>query len=365
MFRSTAETCRPSIFLSTRRSSLAHRVRSGWGSFLLTCALLPQVSVAQPPGELGRPSDLEGAGQPVPTMKVELHVLPTLTLTDEEFLTGSGNGEPTTITAALRIPATSAERVPAIVMLHGSLGISSGLERWSRELNDLGIATLMVDSFTGRGIVDTRTEQSQLGMLTTMYDAYRALELLAKHPRIDRQRIGILGGSRGGGPALYSSMTRFQRMYAEPGTRFAVHLVFYTSCNTTYVGDTDVGDAPIRLFHGTADDAGPLEPCRAYVERLQNAGKDVQLYEYAGAHHGFDNVDPSIRIRLEQGETPAFCVLREEPVGRLVNVDTGQPFTYRDSCVRRGVTLAGDAAARAAVVEDVKRSLAQVFGSMP
>ena len=116
-------------------------------------------------------------------------------------------------------------------------------DRWSRELNDLGIATFTLDGFTPRGIIDTAADQSQLGNLTMINDAYRGLELLAKHPRIDGQRIGILGGSRGGRVALYASLRRFQRAYA-PGSEFAIYLAFYTPCYARYIDDENVSDRP-------------------------------------------------------------------------------------------------------------------------
>jgi hypothetical protein len=33
---------------------------------------------------------------------------------------------------------------------------------------------------------------------------------------------------------------------------------------------------PIRQFHGTADDIELIEPCRAYVARLQKAGAEMR-----------------------------------------------------------------------------------------
>ena len=120
-------------------------------------------------------------------------------------------------------------------------------DRWSRDLNDLGMATLLVDSFSGRGIISTVADQGQLSELSVIIDAYRAFELLAKHPRIDSTRIGLLGNSRGAMSTLYAGIKRFQRMYAPTGADFAVYMSFYPPCSRTYIDDTDVVERPIRL----------------------------------------------------------------------------------------------------------------------
>ena len=71
--------------------------------------------------------------------------------------------------------------------------------------------------------------------------------------------------------------------------QFAVYIPFYPDCITTYQSDTEVVDRPIRIFHGTPDDQKPVATCKAYVERLRSAGRDVQLTEYPNAQHSFDN----------------------------------------------------------------------------
>jgi dienelactone hydrolase len=50
-----------------------------------------------------------------------------------------------------------------------------------------------------------------------------------------------------------------------------------------------VSTKPIRLYHGSADDWMPVGPCRDYVARLRKAGAIVNLVEYPGANHVFDN----------------------------------------------------------------------------
>jgi len=296
--------------------------------------------------------------------KIELMLLKTVTVTEEQFLLGSQDGRPVTLAVELRLPTAGTARLPAMILLHGSGGIQTGNDRWARELNDLGIATLMVDSFTERGIATTVGAQDQLSELTVIIDAYRALEMLAKHPRIDPARIGVLGQSRGAVSALYASLTRFQRMYGPPDAQFAVYLSFYPPCSRTYIDDTEVIDRPIRLFNGTADDIAPIGQCLSYVKRLQQAGKDAQLTEYAGAYHGFDNPSTTQLTRVRLGDSSATrreCELYEQPAGRIMNRETGLPFTRNDDCLKGVGTLLYDARAHAKAVADVKALLQRVF----
>jgi dienelactone hydrolase len=292
--------------------------------------------------------------------KIELMLLKTVTVTEEQFLVGSKDGRPVTLAVELGLPTAGTARLPAMILLHGSGGILASTERWARELNDLGIATLLVDSFTERGIANTVADQGQLSELAMTIDAYRALELLAKHPRIDPTRIGLLGNSRGGMATLYAPLKRFHRMYAPADVQFAVYLSFYPPCTRTYIDDVDLVDRPLRLFHGTADDIAPLAQCLSHVKRLQSAGKDVQLIEYAGAYHGFDNPLTPVRP-AGPPTTRRGCDLYEQSVGRVVNRETGQPLTRNDECLKGAGPTGYDAGAHRKAIDDVSTLLRQVF----
>jgi dienelactone hydrolase len=285
--------------------------------------------------------------------RTELHAIPTLSLSDQQFLTGDKNGRPVTIAGVLRIPRTGTDRLPAGILLHGSGGIGGNVDRWSQELNGIGLATFVTDSFTARGIQSTSADQTLLGRLNMVLDAYRALGVLAAHPRIDPARVVLMGFSRGGQATLYASLKRFERMHGPEGATFAAYLPFYPPCFTTYIGDEEVSDKPIRIFHGAADDYVPVAPCRAYVERLRKAGRDVTLTEYPDAHHAFDN--PLIKVGLApQSQTTRRCTMKEEPAGLIINAVTKQPFTMQDPCVERGPHVGYDAAATAAATQAVK-----------
>lgn len=293
--------------------------------------------------------------------RVDILPFQTTTLTDQEFLSGKKEGKPVIIAGELRIPKLGNDRLPAIVLLHGSGGNSGTTDDWATFLNAMGVATFVMDSFTGRGIIRVDDNQARLGRLATIVDAYRALELIAKHPRIDPERIALMGFSRGGQAALYASLKRFQRLHGPTGAAFSAYIAFYPDCSTTYLDDDDVAEKPIRIFHGSADDYSPVAPCRSYVERLRKAGKDVQLTEYAGANHVFDWAMLKTPVKVARAQTTRGCQLEEETEGRIINRQTKKTFSYSDPCVETGPTIGYDPKAHAEAQKAVKEFVTAVL----
>jgi dienelactone hydrolase len=287
--------------------------------------------------------------------------VPSLTLTDEQFLQGdTANGVVVTLTGQLRFPSWN-ERLPAVVLLHGSDGAkSTSAVQWGDFLNRMGVATFRLNSFGGRGIDQVETDQSRLSFFIQIYDTFRAIDVLAAHPRIDPTRIAVMGFSRGGSAALYTSMRRFQDLYGPTKAHIAAHLSFYAACNFELVGELNVADAPIREFHGSADNWTLAAPCRDYIAHLSAAGKDAIMTEYPGVYHAFDNPGAPPRYVIGSAQTSRNCQRREEN-GKLVNVATGKPFSYNDACVELGPTVGYDKAATEAAQAAVKKFLTEVF----
>lgn len=293
--------------------------------------------------------------------RVEVHTFASETLTDEAFLRGDA-ATPITLAGALHLPLQGEEKLPAVVVLHGSGGISDHITDWVKELNDLGVATFLVDSFTGRGLTNTLKDQSQLGRLVMIVDAYRALDLLADHPLIDANRIALMGFSRGGQAALYAASNRFRRLHGPSEDRvFAAHVAFYPLCTTTYRNELDVADRPIRIFHGSADDFSPMAECRDYATRLAAAGNDVTFTAFPGAAHVFDWPLLAEPIVLEQAQAMRTCRLQERSGGQIHNRKTGQRFDYDDPCVERGFTVAYDEAASERARTAVRKLVSSVL----
>lgn len=275
------------------------------------------------------------------------------------FMPPPAEGTAVTVTGALSIPASTGP-VPAIVLTHGCGSITSGELAWVERLNERGVATLLVHSFGARHIPEVCTGQYQVNIASMLADAYGALSLLASHPRIDPDRIGIMGLSFGGRTALWASMERFQEQYGTGDAQFAAYLAFYpASCYLHLQGETEVGGGPIRIFHGMADDWIPIGPCQEYITRLQTAGVDADLFAYPDAHHSFDDPQTTFQT-LPNALTPGNCAFFEQD-GRIIDPETGQEASIDTACVTRGVSIGYNAQAEQQAVMDVSEFLRTLF----
>jgi dienelactone hydrolase len=278
------------------------------------------------------------------TWKLELHHFTSVTATDAEILTGTSARRPVVLTAALRLPAPGLSTMPAVVLMHGSGGASGYVDDWARSLNCLGVATFLVDSFTGRGLDTTFADQSALGRLAMMVDAYRAFDVLAQHPRIDASRIALMGFSRGGQAALYAGVERFERMHGPVSGHYVAHVAFYPACHIRFLDDEKVVPRPIHVLHGTADDFNPIEPCRDYVARIRAAGGRIQLHEFPDAHHVFDWPMVSRPLILQGMRSNCGALLEERARGEIVLRGSNLTAEQADRLFTMNPTLAYDAA---------------------
>jgi dienelactone hydrolase len=293
--------------------------------------------------------------------RIEVLAVGSTTYSGNEFLSGGGGGKEVLLGGELRLPVGAPQKVPAVVLVHGSGGVNAGIDAWARVFNEAGVAAFILDTFSGRGIVSTVENQDQLHSLAMMVDAYRALDVLAAHPRIRADRIAVMGFSKGAVASVFSAVERFRTAYGS-ANRFAAHIGMYTPCNSRYNTDTKVSQVPIRLYHGIADDYVNIVPCRAYVADLKAAGADVTLTEYAGAQHAFDVPTLPPVVDVPKAQSTRNCKLMEGPNGTTLNAATRTPYSLTgDPCVAIGAHVGysaeATAAAREAVTAFVKQAL--------
>src|SRR5215468_3122233 len=106
-----------------------------------------------------------------------------------------------TISAELSFPDQARERYSALVIVHTIGGYQESNEGWHViEFRKAGFATLTYDSFFARGVSgsEAMTARPEQTWASAVADAFAALQLLARHPKIDPNRIAIVGFSFGG-----------------------------------------------------------------------------------------------------------------------------------------------------------------------
>jgi dienelactone hydrolase len=336
--------------------------------------LFVSVLLGFPTARIGQAASIIANDSPVATLadgRTGTIAFNALTPTSWRQLVLGRTTQTSTLAGVLTLPvsaqgAGSAAKVPAMVIVHGSSGVLRNDWDWAQRLNALGIATFVIDNFTGRGVKETATDQSILSPAADVAGALAALSLLATHPAIDPKRIGVIGFSRGGSAAINSALEPFRQAVIGGDLRFAAHVALYPGCAVPYVAKRLDG-SPILMLLGGKDDYTPASLCLDYAEKLRATGAPVKVTVYPDANHGFDSGAPP-RFR------PEPTVLRnchgqiDLDRGIVTSERDGQSATGKEAlaelkaCTEHGVTVGGDAEAREKAPRDVADFLEPLLG---
>ena len=271
-------------------------------------------------------------------------------------------GKQETVFGYLSLPQNADGPVPAMVLVHGSGGIGDRELRYTAEYNKMGIAAFAIDSFAPRGVASTVEDQSRVGGSQMVSDAFGALKLLRANPRIDGNRIGIQGGSKGGTVALDTAIKQVALARGLPAeVKFALHVPLYPACVTQYRAPATTG-VPILVLLGARDDYVGTESCQNYAQAMKTAGADIRVIVYSNAEHGFDGKDGQTHFWIRSAQNYSKCVAYIENDGKGVYSKTGEvldsPRRYFEvmakDCMTRGASIATDPAAKAKSLEDIR-----------
>lgn len=209
--------------------------------------------------------------------------------------------EPLTISGVLRIPVggtensvsgAAAQKMPGVVVLHGSSGLDSRGGLYIEALNNAGIATLEIDMWAARGLTGG-SDRPALPTLTVP-DAFSALRFLAQNPDIDPDRIGVLGFSWGGVVTMLSATQPYATLFGG-GLKFAAHVAHYPVCWAYSAGLPGIEfksltGSPVLIQIGDRDDYDEgAGPCEALAAPFPNVSVNV----YTNAYHAWDRLQPS------------------------------------------------------------------------
>lgn len=264
------------------------------------------------------------------------------------------------------LPPGAQGRSPVMVIMHGSGGLGGREHDYARALNREGIGAAILDSFTPRGVATTAGQQERVTSLTMLGDVYGLLNRLARHPRIDPARIGLMGFSKGGAVTLLAADDHMRRALAQAGNRFAVHVAFYPSCVIQVSVPRPTG-APLLMLLGGLDSYTPAAQCQRYIEKMRAAGFPVRSITYRNAHHAWDAFSPVQRSMIDYSY--GGCTVDLDEAGGVTELTSGlsvdSPAAARKAleiCGTPGVILGRNEAAARQSLEDLKAFVKEVLG---
>ena len=238
---------------------------------------------------------------------------------------------------------------PLVLGVAGSLDWSKHHLEYLEMYRSMGIATFEVQSFSSRNVTSTVGSQTEVTTAMMILDAYRAFEILADDPRIDKDRVAITGWSLGGGVALFSGWLPLIEKITDK-VKFAAHLSIYPPC-IVEPEDLRFTDSPMHIMIGALDDWVPAAACEELVPKIKNSGTNIGLTVYPDSHHSFDKDSP---LAFEDNAySTVDCRFKMRKDGAVLmnflSIPMITPFRQKVGlaiCAERGTTMGGNPKAR-------------------
>lgn len=177
---------------------------------------------------------------------------------------------------------------PAVLVVHEWWGLNEFAKSKARALAELGYVAFAVDMYGKGKVTDDPNVAGQLygqfrGNMPLLRQRFKAaLDLIAKHERVDPKRIAAIGFCFGGLTVLNA---------AAGGLDLACVVSFHGSLPPISEADARDIKAKILVLHGAADTLVPDEAVKAFQDTLRKTSVDWQMIIYGGAKHGFMNPD--------------------------------------------------------------------------
>ncbi len=213
----------------------------------------------------------------------------------------SGWGKVNEVQARFGLPKIPGSKVPVVLILHGSGGVDGRGAFYAKALQEAGVGTLEIKMFPMHG-------RPQTGSQATMPHAAAALKWLAAQPKVNSQKIGVIGFSWGGGMAVLMSSEFVQARLGEDVPKPAAFVSLYPVCSNMsrnlmnperafYKAHTRMSAAPMLIIVGTRDDYEESErACDALVAMWPPSAREQTTVRYVeGATHGFDAQRPAFQ----------------------------------------------------------------------
>jgi dienelactone hydrolase len=254
---------------------------------------------------------------------------------------------PARVEAELWLPAGAGRPSPCMILLTSSAGVQRHREHYyAAALNAAGSAALIIDSFRGRGVRRTVADQSLVSAAQMEGDAFAALALLRDDRRINADRIGIMGVSKGGVATLNAAIAVRQRWRNGFPHLFDLHVAICPGATAQH-RDAMTHDRPMFFMLAARDNYTPAALAIEYAERMRAAGNTkIKVKVYGSAHHGWESIGPVVEIRDAENWSGCRNLIEDDGrhfvpcLGRAISEPEYQAWA-RHNCVTRGARAGG------------------------
>ncbi len=206
------------------------------------------------------------------------------------------------------------EPVPAVLMFSGCGGVRQVQDDYAQIIAEAGAAAMVVDSHAARSIpsalarplVCTAALMRGQGRAA---DVFAAVELARRDPRIDPERIVLLGWSHGGWAVMEA--LAFAAEGAPPsgldapgedplsGVRGAALIYPYCGWPGRARNREEVWTVPVAALLVEGDVVAAPGECETVFERQAGAGAQIAVLTETGLTHAFDAPDQPWDPRME------------------------------------------------------------------
>jgi len=319
------------------------------------------ILVSCQPQYLRRDADL-GVGEMVfvkiPGERIEIKSISPISA--EQVLEKKGREDK--ITGYLTIPANVKGKAPAVIIKHCGAGVKEWKDlKYAKALNKWGYATFVVDSWELRKLDGLSRVTSGKDKIIPLVDIYSALKVLSSDPRIDPDRIAVLGWANASNAILASQISKVRQIYGGEN-KFAAAIAIQPINTEPWWVSKDVEKTPTLILCGEKDVFAPCDACFKYKELMKKAGENINIISYPSAVHQWDLDFISPRIFPEFFDTRGCYALfnvdnkSNELDGRTVS-DNEVTSYYLNKCLVKGALAGGNKDVASKALEDVREFL--------
>jgi dienelactone hydrolase len=200
-------------------------------------------------------------------------------------------------------PAAGEGPFPALIQLHGCSGFRAlWMGKWAKIANDAGFLFISIDSNGVRGIGRDRALETVCGGKELIGqeragDVAAAIAIARARPDVDPARIVLAGWSHGAWTVMdYLALEGAGRAPTSlkarpPAASVAGAILFYPYCGEGTWSRLHAWkqNPPALMFVAGRDSIVSPQECRDAAAKLAREGVAVDLVDYAGADHAFDD----------------------------------------------------------------------------